>query len=114
MLHRSKLEDLKSALFSDLPMASSPLPTLHAVPLEDKKIFNFLNANFEMIDSLKTQLRQRQEEAKQVEDRLRERHTETLQNYTVFKKAFDKMVQKQLPRCRSLLKIDAEYIRTSS
>ena len=57
MLHRSKLEDLKSALFSDIPMASPALPTLHAVPLEDKKIFNFLNANFEMIDSLKNQLR---------------------------------------------------------
>jgi hypothetical protein len=114
MLHRSKLEDLKAALFSDLPMASAPLPTLHAVPLEDKKIFNFLNANFEMIDSLKAQLRKRHEEAKQVEDRLRERHAETLQNYTLFKKAFDKMVQKELPRCRVLLKIDAEYIRCTT
>ena len=77
-------------------------------------MYNFLNVNIELIESLKSQLKRRFEEAKQAEDRQRDRSSEILQNYSVFKKAFDKIVQKYIPRCRTVLKIDVEYIRNTS
>lgn len=36
-----------------------------------------------------------------------------MENYKVFKGTFDQLTDKLLPTCRSLLKIDADYLKST-
>ena len=117
MLHRSKLEiaraqiysgDFKSSLIND-----QPLPQLESVPLEDPSIYEMLNQNFSLMQQLVDSVKSKIEACNQSEEKQKQRLSSIMTNYNVFKQVFDSLIKKQLPRCRTLLKIDCEFVQNT-
>jgi hypothetical protein len=62
------------------------------------------------MQQLAEQVKAKLEHANQQEEKQKQRLANIMNNYNVFKQVFDSLIKKQLPRCRTLMKINAEYL----
>ena len=113
MLHRQKLELLRSSILSEdvKTLINDPLPKLESLPLDDPSVYDQLNQNFTLMQQVAEQVRAKLEQSHQQEDKQKARLANIMTNYNVFKQVFDSLIKKQLPRCRTLMKINAEYLK---
>ena len=107
-LFQQKLELLKSQVSGEQAMfqaanGNEPLSKLQNLPLEDPKIYAMISYNFEVINQIRDIFTQKVENAQLNEIKYRTKLSSILGSYSVFKKAIDQLVKKNLPKCKKLL-----------
>ncbi|TNV87714.1 hypothetical protein FGO68_gene6197 [Halteria grandinella] len=113
-LHSQKLEAIKASLqSSSVSQIEQPLPKLQSLPLEDPKIYTLINDNLNILSQLQEVVKQKVDSVQAESTKCKERMTQIMGNYQVFKRTFDDVNSTLIPKCRSLLAIDAEYIRST-
>ena len=92
---------------------NEPLSKLKHLPLEDPRVYQMISSNLNLMNEIKELFHEKISTIQLNESKSKAKLSNILGNYGVFRNALEELGKKLLPKCKTLLLINLEYLQTT-